>query len=214
MIGILGGTFDPIHYGHLRPAQDAQRALKFEQLRFIPAADPPHREAPVATAAQRLHMVELAVADFPEFVCDDREIRRGEPSYTVPTLESLREELGERPLCLLIGMDAFCCLETWYQWQRLLELAHLIVMPRPGWLPPPTDESLPAWARGRVCRDPDELKQINNAGRLWFQEVTLQDISGTRIRSAIAKGESVQGLLPDAVWEYIRHEGIYQGPEE
>ena len=213
MIGILGGTFDPIHYGHLRPAQDVQRALKFDQLRFIPAANPPHREAPVATAAQRLHMIELALADFPEFVCDDREIRRGGPSYTVPTLESLREELGEQSLCLLLGMDAFCCLETWYQWQRLLELAHLIVMPRPGWPPPPTDASLPAWARGKVCGDSDELRQTNS-GRLWFQDVTLQDISGTRIRNAIAKGESVQGLLPDAVWEYIRHEGIYQGREE
>ena len=204
-VGILGGTFDPIHYGHLRPAQAAQRALALEEIRVVPAADPPHRRAPVATAAQRLHMVELAVRDFPSFRVDDREVRRGGPSYTVLTLESLRAEFGRRPLCLLIGVDAFRDIETWHQWARLPELAHLVVMQRPGWAFP---DPLPAWAIPRLSRDARELTgQV--AGRIYFQTTAPQDISATRLRAAIGRGESVEGQLPPAVWDYIRQNRIY-----
>ena len=205
MIGILGGTFDPIHYGHLRPAQAAQRALALEEIRVVPAADPPHRRAPVATAAQRLHMAELAVRDFPSFRVDDREVRRGGPSYTVLTLESLRAEFGRRPLCLLIGVDAFRDIETWHQWARLPELAHLVVMQRPGWAFP---DPLPAWAIPRLSRDARELTgQV--AGRIYFQTTAPQDISATCLRAAIGRGESVKGQLPLAVWDYIRQNRIY-----
>ena len=206
-IGILGGTFDPIHYGHLRPAQEVQHALGLSEVRLIPAANPPHRHPPVATAAQRLRMVELAAADFPGFIVDDREIVRGGLSYTVPTLESLRRESGERPLCLLLGMDAFDGIETWHQWRRLPELAHLVVMTRPGWTFP-TDAALAAWARERVARAPDELIQTG-AGKIYFQAVGPQDISATRIREAIARGESVSAWLPPEVLEYIRANRIY-----
>jgi nicotinate-nucleotide adenylyltransferase len=206
-IGILGGTFDPIHYGHLRPAQEARRALDLAEIRFVPAANPPHRRVPAATAAQRLRMVELAVAGIPGFVVDDREIGRDGPSYTVPTLESLRREFGARPLCLLLGMDAFEGIETWHQWRRLPELAHLVVMTRPGWTFP-DGAALPAWARGRLEREPDKLAQTG-AGKIFFQAVTPQDISATRIREAIAAGRPVEGLLPSAVLEYIRTHRIY-----
>ncbi len=206
-IGVLGGTFDPIHYGHLRPAREALRALGLAEIRFIPAANPPHRRAPVATAAQRLRMVELAVAGIPGFVVDDREIERGGSSYTVPTLESLRREYGERPLCLLLGMDAFEGIETWHQWRRLPELAHLVVMTRPGWTFSP-GAALPAWVRGRIEPAPDKLGQTG-AGKIFFQAVTPQDISATQIRAALAGGESVEGSLPSAVLEYIRAHRIY-----
>jgi nicotinate-nucleotide adenylyltransferase len=204
-IGVLGGTFDPIHYGHLRPAQEAQRALALEEICVVPAANPPHRSPPVANAAQRLRMAELAVAGFPGFRVDDREVRRGGPSYTVLTLESLRAELGPRPLCLLLGMDAFLDIETWHHWTRLPELAHLVVMQRPGWqLPAPW----PAWAGPRLARDPRQLAAAS-AGSIYFQAVTPQDISATRLRAAIARGEPVAGQLPPAVWDYIHANRIY-----
>ncbi|MBI5782683.1 MAG: nicotinate-nucleotide adenylyltransferase [Gammaproteobacteria bacterium] len=205
MIGILGGTFDPIHYGHLRPAQEAQRALALEEIRVVPAANPPHRQPPVANAAQRLRMTELAVAGFPGFRVDDREVRRGGPSYTVRTLESLRVEMGPRPLCLLLGMDAFLDIETWHQWTRLPELAHLVVMQRPGWAFP---DPLPAWATPRFSRDARELTG-QAAGRVYFQTTAPQDISATRLRAAIGRGESVEGRLPPAVWDYIRANRLY-----
>ena len=206
-LGILGGTFDPIHYGHLRPAQEVLRALDLAEIRVIPAANPPHRRPPVATAEQRLRMVELAVAGVPGFTVDDREFRRGGPSYTVLTLESLRREFGERPLCLLMGLDAFEGIETWHQWQRLPELAHFIVMTRPGW-EFPAGERLPPWARDRLVRETSKLAQAG-AGKIYFQAVTPQDISATRIREALARGEPVEAWLPFAVLEYIRANRVY-----
>lgn len=207
MIGILGGTFDPIHYGHLRPAQEVLRALDLAEVRLIPAANPPHRRAPVASAEQRLRMVELAAAEFPGMHADDREIRRGGPSYTVLTLGSLREEFGARPLCLLLGVDAFEGIETWYQWQRLPELVHFVVMTRPGWMIPAAS-ALPDWARERVTGTANELVR-NKSGKIYFQAVTPQDISATRIREAIARGEPVDGLLPPVVLDYLRTNRIY-----
>ena len=206
-LGILGGTFDPIHYGHLRPAQEVLRALDLAEIRVIPAANPPHRRPPLATAEQRLRMVELALAGVPGFTVDDREFRRGGPSYTVLTLESLRREFGERPLCLLMGLDAFEGIETWHRWQRLPELAHFIVMTRPGW-EFPAGERLPPWARGRLVRETSKLTQAG-AGKIYFQAVTPQDISATRIREALARGEPVEAWLPPAVIEYIRANRVY-----
>jgi nicotinate-nucleotide adenylyltransferase len=206
-IGILGGTFDPIHYGHLRPAQEILRALDLAEIRVIPAANPPHRRPPVATSEQRLRMVELAVAGAPGFTVDDREFRRGGPSYTVLTLESLRREFGERPLCLLMGLDAFEGIETWHQWQRLPELAHFIVMTRPGW-EFPAGERLPPWVRDRLVRETSQLAQAS-AGKIYFQAVTPQDISATRIREALARGEPAEAWLPSVVFEYIRANRVY-----
>jgi len=206
-IGILGGTFDPIHYGHLRPAQEALRALDLAEIRVIPAGQPPHRRAPVASAAQRLQMAHLAVANLPGFIVDDRELRRGGLSYTVLTLESFRQEFGDRPLCLLLGMDAFEGIETWHQWSRLPELAHLAVLTRPGWTFP-VEAALPAWARGRIAHEARELA-LTPAGGIYFQAVTPQDISATRLREAIARGQPVEGLLPPAVLDYIRQNRLY-----
>ena len=210
-LGILGGTFDPIHYGHLRPAQEVLRALDLAEVRIIPTANPPHRRPPLATAEQRLRMAELAMAEFPGLCVDDREIRRGGPSYTVLTLESLREEFGARPLCLLLGLDAFEGLETWHQWQQLPELAHFVVMTRPGWSLPAT-EALPAWARGRLAPAAGDLARTG-AGKIYFQTVTPQDISATRIREAIMRSEPVDGLLPPAVLDYLRANRIYLNRE-
>lgn len=206
-LGIFGGTFDPIHYGHLRPAQEILRALDLAEIRFIPAANPPHRPAPVATAEQRWHMVALAVAGIPGFIADKREINRGGLSYTVETLESLRNEWNARSLCLVMGMDAFSGMGSWHQAEKLPTLVNIIVMTRPGWTFS-GKETLPSWAQGCIEHDRNKLIHQTN-GKIIFQEVTPQPISATLVREAIARGESVQNFIPLAILEYIRANRIY-----
>ncbi|HEX9811211.1 MAG TPA: nicotinate-nucleotide adenylyltransferase [Burkholderiales bacterium] len=208
MIGLLGGTFDPIHYGHLRPAREVYRRLGLAELRLVPAATPPHRDAPAASAAHRLRMVELAAAEFPGFAVDDREIRRGGKSYTVPTLKSLRAEIGATPLCLLVGSDAFAGLPTWHRWEQLFGLAHFVVMERPG-APLERARAFP-WAMERVSQDAAELGEAP-AGRVVFVPVTPLDVSATRLRAAIARGETPSSdELPAAVWKYIDDHRLYR----
>jgi len=206
VIGILGGSFDPIHYGHLRTARELVSALELAQLRFVPTSHPPHRAPPIATAVDRLQMLQLAIAPEPKFVVDERELRRDGPSYTLLTLESLRAELGSQPLALVLGMDAFLGLDRWHRWQELWGYAHIVVMPRPGW---PSVQGLPAWAQPRLCLDARELT-LSPGGRLWVQAVTAQDISSTRIRAALAQGESAADWLPPAILQYIKTNHVYQ----
>ncbi len=204
MIGILGGSFDPIHYGHLRPAREAMAQLGLAELRFIPAFQSPHREPPVADSTHRLKMVELAIRDIPGFQADDRELRRGGLSYTVTTLESLRAKPGERALCLLIGMDQFLSFERWYRWRDILGLCHLVVLNRPG----SAGAALPDWAAARVTTDFSAFARTA-AGRLVFLPVRPQDISASAIRARLAHGESVAGLMPEAVIDYLRRNHLY-----
>jgi len=207
MIGILGGTFDPVHYGHLRPAHEAAARLGLTTVRLIVAADPPHRRAPIASAGQRLQMVERAIPEFPGFVADDRELRRGGVSYTVPTLESLRAEFGAQPLVLLVGSDAFAGIGTWHAWQRIPALAHVAVLRRPG-APAPEQTAPAGWAQ--IAGSAEELRRAP-AGKLYFLDAPPHDISATRIRAAIARGEPPPaGSLPLPVWHYIEHHGIYR----
>lgn len=211
MIGILGGTFDPIHYGHLRPANEVMQVLGLTELRLMVAARPPHRPAPFASAAQRFQMTVAACGEFPKFRVDDRELKRDGPSYTVPTLESLRAELGSVPLCLLVGSDSFASLPTWHQWQRLPALAHLVVMRRPA-APgrPATEPRLPAGLPARFVTDAVVLKQAP-AGLVYVAPITPLAISATEIRAAIARGESPPaGSLPRAVWDYIENQQLYR----
>lgn len=211
MIGVLGGTFDPIHYGHLRPAHEVCRRLRLDSLRLVPASTPPHRPPPVATPEQRLRMVELAVPEFPGLMADDHEVRRGGVSYTVPTLESLRAEIGVESLCFVLGSDAFAGLPAWHRWQEIFALAHLVVMHRPGASMHETD-SVPLWAAGRLCQGVEELAD-RPAGGVLFITVTPLDISATRLRAHITRGETPDPhQLPPAVWEYIRRHGIYRSP--
>lgn len=208
MIGLLGGTFDPIHYGHLRPAAEVRHALGFAELRLVPTARPPHRQPPVASFEHRLRMVGLAIAQSPGFVVDDREHRMPGPSYTVRTLESLRAELGAVPLCLLMGTDAFRGLTTWYQWERLFELAHIVVMERPGSPLSVLASGLPPWAQPRLCRERERLARAAG-GLIVLQPVQPQEVSASAIRAMIAAGRTPQGLLPDAVWNYIQVNRLY-----
>lgn len=205
-IGLLGGTFDPIHYGHLRPALEVLEGLDLAQIRFIPARQPPHRPPPVTPPGQRLALVEQAIAGQPGFVADDRELRRDSPSYTVDTLISLRAEVGNTPLCLLLGMDAFDGLPAWHRWQSLPELAHLVVVHRPG-AEPPSAPALEELLRRRLSH-PEALRECPAGGLLFFP-VTQLDISATRIRQLLAAGNSPRYLLPESVLGYIREQGLY-----
>ncbi len=213
MIGIFGGTFDPVHIGHLRPALELFEILQLDELRLIPAGMPPHRRAPRASGAQRLLMLHKAIAGQPGFVLDEREIERTGPSYMVDTLSELREELGgQRPLCLLLGMDAFLGLSSWYRWQEIPRLTHLVVSHRPGWLPEHLDDHggpLAELADSCLVTDPCELT-CKPAGLIFMQPVTQLDISSTRIRALIRKGRNPRYLLPDEIWIYIQEQQLYQ----
>lgn len=207
-IGILGGTFDPIHYGHLRPALEALEDLGLAEIRFIPCRQPPHRELPLASPEQRLALIERAIAGQPGFLVDDRELQREGPSFMVDTLNSLRSELGgEIPLCLLLGMDAFIGLARWHRWQELPDLAHLIILHRPGTDMPRSDfiDSVKGW---HSFSHPLRLRE-QPAGGILFQPVTQLDISATQIRSLIAVGKSPRYLLPEAVLNYILDQNLY-----
>lgn len=212
-IGILGGTFDPIHYGHLRLAQELAHGLGLAQVRLVPTGEPWHRAAPRAPAAHRLEMVRLACADNPLFVVDEREVASHAPGYTVETLTALRAELGDaQPLCLLLGADAFLGLETWHRWQELFGLAHIAVARRPGFSPLHGNSDMPAALRrefGSRCTEDAGRLQNEPAGRIFLYTITALDISATRIRADIARGASPRYLLPDAVLHYIHEHHLY-----
>ncbi|MDR2878253.1 MAG: nicotinate-nucleotide adenylyltransferase [Chromatiales bacterium] len=207
MIGILGGTFDPVHYGHLRCALELKQTLGFEQIRFMPAHQPPHRDVPAASAAQRLAMLELAVAGAPGFAVETIELRRNGPSYTVDTLLALRAELSSASLSLILGMDAFLGIESWSRWERLIELAHLVIMQRPGQSLSAAGPRLRALMQERLG-DAAALRGAA-AGCIVLCPVTQLDISATRIRRGMASGEDMRYLLPDQVIDYIRREQLY-----
>ncbi|MFN5746404.1 MAG: nicotinate-nucleotide adenylyltransferase [Methylococcaceae bacterium] len=210
MIGVYGGTFDPVHYGHLRTALEVSEALRLRQLRYIPCQIPPHRERPGASAGQRLGMLEAALQDAGAAVMiDTRELERPGPSFMVDTLTSLRQEIGpEQPMGLILGMDAFLGLPRWHRWQSLTTLSHLLVMQRPGYRPE-LPHDLDQFASTRVEITPDRL-HLCPAGLIHFVEVTQLEISATRIRRCIAEGRSARYLTPDPVLAMINRLKLYQ----
>jgi nicotinate-nucleotide adenylyltransferase len=216
-IGVLGGTFDPIHYGHLRLAEELGQTLRAEEVRFIPAGIPPHRSAPQVTAAHRLAMVRLATAGNPRFRVDDREVRRAGPGYTVDTLAELRAEAGAmRPLVLIVGADAFLEFATWHRWHELFDLAHIAIAHRPGFPAGRWSERMPQpLAReysARLMQQPLAV-HLQPAGGVVVIPFTALDISATAIRDMLRSGASPRYLLPGAVLDYIAANGLYAGSE-
>ena len=217
-IGVFGGTFDPVHYGHLRLAEEACAALQLARALWIPAGRPPHREAPRASSAHRLQMLRLAIAANPRFALDAAECESEAASYTVDTLARLRREHGAtQPLVLLLGADAFAGLATWHRWQELSGLAHIAVATRPQHsldaerLPGP----LAALWRARLHGDPQPLAEAP-AGLVFRFTITDLDIAATRIRQALDAGPGprylvpdLRYLLPDPVLDYIRAHHLY-----
>lgn len=206
IIGVLGGTFDPVHNAHLQMAMEAKQTLGLDEVRLVPCHRPPHRETPTVSSQQRLHLLSLAVSTCDGLEVDDRELYRDKASYTVDTLLSLRDELGEQvSLVFMLGTDAFAHLKTWHQWSRLRELAHLVIIARPD-NTEVSDVELKQW-----ISEADDIDIIGQqaAGGLIMLKQSLLAVSATDIRQQLSNGEEV-GDLPLLVANYIKEQGLYK----
>jgi nicotinate-nucleotide adenylyltransferase len=212
-IGLLGGTFDPIHFGHLRIAQELAESLKLDEIRFIPAAIPPHKATPSVSARHRAAMVNLAIVNNPLFSLDKRELNRSGASYTIDTLQSLRDELGnETSLLLLMGSDAFTKFNTWHRWQEIINLCHIGLVHRPVNAASPKEilpKILETFLQDHYAEDSKDLL-TTPAGFITMQQVTALDISATQIRTSLQQKQSVRYLMPDSVIDYIHTHRLYQ----
>ncbi len=205
LYGLFGGTFDPVHNGHLATVTRVADQCALERVYFIPAAVPPHRHQPCASAQQRLEMVLLALANHTRFEVDGCELTRPPPSYTCDTVKSLQARDACRRYCLILGVDAFLGLDGWYRWQELLDSIHFIVMCRPGWEIP---ASLPDWWQQRHAESIEYLQQCAG-GKIYQIEVEPNPLSATKIRYGIAQGANVSTMMPHSVWNYICANKLY-----
>lgn len=207
-IGVLGGTFDPVHIGHLRSALEVVELMGLDEVRLLPNARPPHRDTPQVAPQDRLEMVRCAVEGVDRLSVDARELARDKPSYTIDTLESMRAELGaDDQLFLLLGWDAFCGLPGWHRWEELLRHCHILVLQRPDADVEPPDE-LRNLLAARSESDPTAMS--GPAGNISFVWQTPLSVSATQIRQLLASGKSVRFLVPDAVLAYIETHGLYR----
>jgi nicotinate-nucleotide adenylyltransferase len=208
-IGLLGGTFDPVHVGHLRTALEVAELLALDELRLVPVNTPALRAQPLASPGQRIEMLALAAAGSPVLAVDDRELRRGGVSYSIDTLRELRAGIGETDrLCLVVGEDAFAALDRWKEWQRLLDYAHIAVLTRPGDTAPPAP-ALAAWTAAHLALDAEAALAESSRGQVLRLALTQLEISSTQIRALLAAGRSPRFLLPDAVLDYIHRNRLY-----
>jgi nicotinate-nucleotide adenylyltransferase len=210
IIGLFGGTFNPIHQGHLALAHSVMNALGCHQIRFIPAAIPPHKTMPTVTAHHRAAMVGLAIAAEPRFVLDTCELERSGPSYTIDTLTDMHQRFPQASLVLILGQDSYNQLPTWYRWQSLLDLAHILVVHRAH-----GEENLYVHTShtGKLINSADAPLAFAQSrhGKLCYFTTTPPDIASTRIRHTLAIGDPrVQHDLPAAVWEYIQEHQLYR----
>ena len=212
MIGLLGGTFNPIHFGHLRMAQELAEALQLNEVRFIPSANPPHRTSPTVSAKHRAQMVKLAIEDNPLFQLDTRELSRTGASYTIDTLLSLREELeAETRLVLFMGTDAFRQLETWHRWQELLDHCHIALVQRPHTIREALSKTLETYLSAHYSEQTNDLQDVPS-GCITMQPMTALDISSTAIRQRMQQGLSLRYLMPDNVIHFLQNQALYNNP--
>ncbi len=215
LIGIYGGTFDPIHYGHLRVAEELADTLDFDRLYFVPAGEPRLRNAPVASKFHRSRMVALSTQNNTRFSLDEREIKRAGVSTTVESLREYRSEHhGEAALCFVMGADTFVKIHLWRHWHEIFQLSHLVIVDRPGSMRMMNQNNFPLEIQ-RACAsrwitNPDDLK-YRISGMIYIAQTTLLDISATRIRSFIAANKSIRYLLPDIVADYVKTHHLYSG---
>lgn len=203
----MGGTFDPIHFGHLRLALELYQAFNLEHVRIVPCYQPVHRKQPIASPEDRLAMARRAVASEPALKIDESEIKRKGPSYTIDTLLELRKKAPQVPFCILIGIDAFLGFTSWHRWQDILENAHLIVAHRPNYHLPHTG-IVAKLLREHLVEDA-ALVHKKTQGCILLHPITPLEISATDIRKQIAMGKSPRYLLPDNVYEYVKKRGTY-----
>jgi len=207
VIGIFGGTFDPVHFGHIKPALSIKQALNLTQLCYVPNRLPPHRGKPWLSVQQRLSLLQNALRDYPGVCVDERELNRPGPSYMVDTLASLRNDYPGETLCLIIGMDAFAGLTSWHRWREILDLAHLVVIQRPGCLSTDIAKHMkPAdyqFLAEKMTHDVNVLTS-KETGVILLQSVPQLDISSTQIRARLLKGDDVSQWLPEEIYQQLR----------
>jgi len=206
-IGFLGGTFDPIHFGHLRPALEISEALSLKQLFLMPNHIAPHKSKSHCTAQQRSKMVELAIQHQPKMQIDNRELTRNKPSYTLETLKELKIQYPATPLCFIMGMDSLITFDSWFHWQEILNYCHLIISQRPGWHGQfnPTVQDV---VDRCTTTNRQDLHQLQ-CGKIYFQTTSQFDISSTKIRQFLKKKQSIDYLVPQAVSDYIKANQLY-----
>ena len=207
MIGIFGGTFDPVHYGHLKTLEFVHEALSLNSIFIVPLGQAVHREQPFASAKYRYKMLLLAVAHHEDFIVDDREIRSKSPSYTVDTLESFRKEMPDMPIAFIVGSDAFNHFHEWHKPQRILELANLVVMQRPGHMTGNSEKTRRLLAT-HACNSKHEFIQ-SQAGKILPLDVPQMDISSSDIRKRISNNEDISAFVPKSVARLVRLHGLY-----
>jgi nicotinate-nucleotide adenylyltransferase len=207
-IGIIGGTFDPIHLGHLHLAHEVYTKCELEKIIFIPCNQSPLRKPPIASGAARLAMLKIATENYSQYVVDARELEHQKPSYTFDTLCSLRADFMDASLCVIMGNDAFCKFNEWHRWQNILELAHIIVATRNPTAPPMAKEL--AELVNKNSATTAKTLQDKPYGNIYFVNINPLPISATQIRTAIKKNEIVDRLLPKKVWQYINTHKLYQ----
>ena len=207
-LALFGGTFDPVHYGHLRCAEEARQKLELASLALLPAGQPAHRAMPRASSEQRLDMLQLALKEFPNLTVDRREIDRDGPSYMVDTLTDIRQQWPERPVHLLIGQDAVNKLDSWHQWLSLFELANIVILTRPSAMVAYSQE-LTEEIDKRSVKSASQINS-NPAGKVLPMQVAAIDISATMIKSIIRLGRVPKGMMPATVWSYIVENNLYQ----
>lgn len=209
-IGILGGSFDPIHFGHLRLAKECIDLAGLDKVLFVPVNSPVHRSPLVANPDQRFEMLSLAIDNSSKFEISDCEIKRGSVSYTIDTLRALRKSYIDSPLCLIMGMDAFLAFDSWKDWEEIPEYAHLIITNRPNFNSKIDKPILEKLLNSRLSKDKGELA-TQTCGKIMMIEIPTLDISSSRIRELLRQGRYVDYLLPDPVIAYITTNKIYAG---
>ena len=209
-IGLLGGTFNPIHFGHLRMAQELAESLSLNEVKFIPSANPPHKPSPQVSAEHRAAIVQLAIADNPQFQFDGRELSRNGASFTIDTLESLRDEFGDSvSLILVMGSDAFTKFNTWHRWQEIIKLCHIALVQRPvSSNKESLTKELETFLHNHYTEHAEDLHE-SSAGLVTMQAITPLEISSTAIRQALQLNHSARYLMPENVLDYIAAQQLY-----
>lgn len=209
-IALYGGTFDPIHYGHLRPVEALSGLIGLKEVIWLPNNIPPHRPQPEATPQQRLEMVKLALKPYSSFKVDTRELEKPTPSYSIETLKAFRKEIGDKqPLAFIIGQDSLLSINTWYQWESLLDICHLLICARPGYQTAFESTEMQAWLEKHQTQHHTDIHCLP-AGKIFLADTPRYDISATDIRARHKAGLDCHDLLPSSVEEYIHQQQLYK----
>ena len=207
-LAVFGGTFDPIHFGHLKSACAVTDYLGVPCVKLVPSCIPPHREKPSSTPAHRLSMLQIATCEDKRMAVDDREISRRGVSYTADTLASFRSELGTTvPLYFILGIDSYVTIHKWHHWKGLTDIAHLIVLDRPGYLAEVSSE-VQLWSQNRLVEDPNDMKH-RAFGCICLVSLVQVDVSATDLRNKLKAGVRPTGKMPEKVIDFALKHGLY-----